>query len=115
MNSSMYLDTDVQVTPEKPKLDFRPLGNWVLVTQEDPNETFKQGGVVLVPDISKNKPLYGYAVVCGSECGWVSEGDRLVFEQYAGKALTLDGKQYLLMAEASIYGIVGEGVKVAVT
>lgn len=105
-------------------VDFTPLGDNILVTQENPNETFKDDGLIIAPDVSKTKPLYGYVLAVGdgtyTEQGElipvrVKSGDRIVFEQYAGKALTLDGKQYLLMSEKSVYGIVGEGVRVAVT
>jgi len=93
---------------------IKPLGNYIVVTQEKSSETLVDGGVVVAADISKTKPLWGYVLSIGDHVATVKVGDRVLFEQYAGKAFKFDGETLLLMSVNSLYGILDADTKVAV-
>jgi len=94
---------------------FQPVGANILVSQEAHTDTFVPDGVIVTPDINKTRPLCGIVEAVSKDVEMpVEVGDRVLFEQYAGKVVSLDGEQYLIMAIGSIYGIVGKDVKVAV-
>lgn len=77
-------------------------------------ETKSAGGIVL-PGSATEKPARGEIVAVGIgkllENGEVrpldvKEGDEVIFGQYAGSNVKLDGEEYLIMAESEILAIV---------
>jgi len=89
-----------------------PLGDKVVVKRLDAEQT-TAGGIVL-PDGAQAKPQQGKvlsvgdgrALADGSRIAHqVSEGDRVLFDRYAGSELTVDGQQLLIMAESEILAV----------
>jgi len=78
-------------------------------------EEEKTAGGIIIPDTAKEKPQRGEVVATGS--GRISEdgktlplevkkGDQILFSKYSGTELKLDGKEYLMMREEDVLGII---------
>lgn len=94
-------------------MKFRPLHDRVLLERIEQNE--KTAGGIIIPDTAKEKPMEGKVVAVGSglrdEKGNVvpldvKAGDRVLFSKWAGTEVTIDGKEYMVMKESDIVGIV---------
>ena len=92
---------------------IRPLHDRVVIRRED-EETKSLGGIVL-PGSAQEKPARGEVVAVGS--GRILEngearpldlkvGDKVIFGQYSGSSVKLDGKELLIMGESEIFGVI---------
>ena len=88
-------------------LKFKPLADRVLI-QTAPSEEKTASGIY-IPDTAKEKPLKGSIVAVGSgkkdEPMQVKVGDVVLYGQYSGTEIKIDGNDYLIMKESDIYGI----------
>ncbi len=86
---------------------FKPLADRVLI-EAAPAEVKTASGI-FIPDTAKEKPLKGTVVASGNgkvdEPMTVKVGDSVLYGQYSGTEIKIDGKNYLIMREADIYGI----------
>jgi chaperonin GroES len=86
---------------------FKPLADRVLVETMAAEQKTASG--IIIPDTAKEKPLQGKIIAAGNgtkdEPLTVKVGDNVLFGQYAGTEIKLDGKTFLIMREADIYGI----------
>jgi chaperonin GroES len=91
---------------------IRPLGDKVVV--EALEEEGKTSGGIFLPDTARQKPQEGKVVAIGSgrilEDGSraamaVKVGDRVVYSKYGGNEITVEGKDYLILDQDSIYAI----------
>ena len=94
-------------------MKIRPLQDRVVVKRQD-EETTSSGGIVL-PGSATEKPQQGEVVAVGpgkkSEDGKntpvdLKVGDHVVFGQYGGNTVKIDGEEYLILNESEIYGVV---------
>lgn len=90
-----------------------PLGEKVVVKRLDAEEV-TTGGIVL-PDTARTKPRQGRVLSVGdgrlladgSRAGHqVAEGDRVLFTDYAGSEVVVDGEALLIMDEHEILAVV---------
>ncbi len=90
-----------------------PLGENVVVRAIDPEEV-TAGGIVL-PDAAQEKPRQGRVLSVGDGrmlkdgsrvAHDVSEGDRVIYSQYAGTEVTVEGEELLILSERDILAIV---------
>lgn len=95
------------------KVGVRPLHDRLLI-QRLPEEEKTAGGL-FIPDTAKEKPQQGRVVATGN--GRVTEdgktiglevkaGDKVLFSKYSGTELKLDGKEYLMIREDDVLGII---------
>jgi chaperonin GroES len=88
-------------------VNFKPLADRVLV-EPAPAEQKTASGII-IPDTAKEKPLRGTVIAAGSgkkdEPMSVKVGDSVLYGQYAGTEIKIDGDIYLIMRESDIYGI----------
>jgi chaperonin GroES len=88
-------------------VNFKPLADRVLV-EPAPAEQKTASGII-IPDTAKEKPLRGTVVAAGSgkkdEPMSVKVGDAILYGQYAGTEIKIDGNTFLIMRESDIYGI----------
>ena len=88
---------------------FKPLADRVLI-EPAPAEQVTASGII-IPDTAKEKPLKGTVVAAGTgkkdEPMTVKVGETVIYGQYSGTEIKIDGKDYLIMREADIYGIIG--------
>ena len=93
---------------------FKPLHDRVLVKRVQSDEKTKGG--LIIPDSAKEKPAEGEVVAVGEgarkDSGEliapsVKAGDRVLFGNWSGTEVTLDGEELLIMKEGDIMGIIG--------
>ncbi len=88
-------------------VNFKPLADRVLI-EPAPAEVKTASGI-FIPDTAKEKPLRGTVIAAGEgkkdEPMTVKVGDSVLYGQYSGTEIKLDGKTYLIMRESDIYGI----------
>ena len=88
-------------------ITFKPLADRVLI-EPAPAEQKTASGII-IPDSAKEKPLKGKIIAAGEgkkdEPMTVKVGDEVLFGQYSGTEIKLDGDTYLIMRESDIYGI----------
>ena len=86
---------------------FKPLADRVLI-EPAPAEQ-KTARCLIISDTAKEKPLQGKVVAAGAgkkdEPMTVKVGDAVLYGQYSGTEIKLDGNTYLIMRESDIYGI----------
>lgn len=88
---------------------FRPLADRVLIEANAAETTTASG--IIIPDTAKEKPQEGTVIAVGpgkvDEPTTVKEGDKVLYGKYAGSELKLDGKDYLIVKESDLLGILG--------
>ena len=86
---------------------FKPLADRVLI-EPAPAEQKTASGII-IPDTAKEKPLNGKIVAVGAgkkdEPITVKVGDSILYGQYSGTEIKIDGKTYLIMRESDVYGV----------
>jgi chaperonin GroES len=86
---------------------FKPLADRVLI-EPAPAEVKTASGI-FIPDTAKEKPLKGTVIAAGEgkkdEPMTVSVGDSVLYGQYSGTEIKIEGNTYLIMRESDIYGI----------
>jgi chaperonin GroES len=94
-------------------MKFKPLHDKVLVKRTEEEE--KSAGGIVLPGSATEKPSQGEVVAVGpgkkSENGDVSPvgvavGDTVIFGQYGGNEIKIDGDEYLILSESDIFGVV---------
>ena len=92
---------------------FRPLHNRILVERLDAEEKTASG--IIIPDNAKEKPQEGKVVAVGpglkDKHGKiipmdVKAGDRILFAKYGGADIKIDSKDYLILKEEDVMGVV---------
>lgn len=86
---------------------FKPLADRVLIEPAPAEQKTASG--LFIPDSAKEKPLKGKVIAAGTgkpdEPMTVKVGDEVLFGQYSGSEIILDGSKYMIMRETDIYGI----------
>jgi chaperonin GroES len=92
---------------------FRPLHDRVLVRRIESEEKTPAG--IIIPDTAKEKPIEGEVLAAGpgarDEMGRVipldvKVGDRVLFGQWAGTDVLIDGEDRLILKESDILGMI---------
>jgi chaperonin GroES len=93
-------------------MDLRPLHDRILVKRLDEGEQ-KIGGII-IPDTAKEKPQQAEVMAVGNgkllDSGErvapdVKPGDRILFGKYSGSDIKIEGKEYLILTEDEILGV----------
>jgi chaperonin GroES len=93
-------------------MKIRPLYDHILVERIE--EEMKKGGII-IPDTAKEKPQQGKVIAIGGgrkdDKGKkipleVNKGDTILFGKYAGTEIKIEDKDYLIIREDDILGIV---------
>ncbi|MBV1885425.1 MAG: co-chaperone GroES [Gammaproteobacteria bacterium] len=93
-------------------MNIRPLHDRVVVRRED-EETKSAGGIVL-PGSAAEKPSQGEVLAVGNgrllDSGELRPldlkvGDKVVFGQYGGNVVKVDGDELLVLSESEILGV----------
>jgi len=94
-------------------MKIQPLADRVLV-EPIKEEEVKKGGII-IPDTAKEKPQQGRVVAVGTgkldDNGKaipfnVKKNDRILMPKYGGTEVKVDGKDYLILREEDILGII---------
>ncbi len=98
-------------------MQMRPLRDRILVERIEEQE--QRVGGIIIPDSAKEKPQQGRVVAVGkgrvNDKGEVfpldvAAGDVVLFGKYAGSEIKLEGREYLILREEEVLGVV-EGVR----
>ena len=94
-------------------MNFRPLHDRILIKRIEEKEAVKGG--IIIPDTAKEKPQEGEVVAVGNgkknEDGQVvpldvKAGDHILFGKYSGSEIKIDDKEYLILKEEDVLGVV---------
>ena len=94
-------------------MKFRPLHDRVVV--EALEAEAKTAGGVIIPDTAQEKPQEGKVISVGpgvrGDDGNISaldvkKGDRVLYGKWSGTEIKVDGKDFLIMKESDIMGII---------
>ena len=94
-------------------MKIRPLHDRIIVERLE--EESKTAGGLIIPDSAREKPQEGKVIAVGT--GKVTEdgkklplalkaGDRILFGKYSGSEIKVDGKEYLMMREDDVLGVI---------
>ena len=96
-------------------LKFKPLSDFVLIDYEEKDEEKTKGGIIMT---TRERPQEGKVVavglgrksyVTGERLPMVVKvGDKVKFQAFAGKEVKVEDKDYFLMPETDIQGIIDE-------
>lgn len=94
---------------------IRPLSDRIVVEPREV-ETKTAGGIVIPDTADKDKPIQGTVIAIGSgkyidgklQPLQVNVGDKILFGKYAGTNVKLDDKEYLVMREEDVMGVLEE-------
>ncbi|MGD0383018.1 MAG: co-chaperone GroES [Thermoguttaceae bacterium] len=90
-----------------------PVGEKIVVKRLSAEE--KTSGGIVLPDAAQKRPCQGRVLSIGDGCllpdgarapHQVSEGDRILFDNYAGAELKVNGEELLIMSESDVLAIV---------
>lgn len=93
-------------------MNIRPLHDRVVVRRLD-EETMSSGGIVL-PDTASEKPSQGEVLAVGPgkklddgkiHAPDVKVGDKVIFGQYGGSTVKIEGEELLILQETEIFGV----------
>ncbi|KAK9917962.1 hypothetical protein WJX75_000084 [Coccomyxa subellipsoidea] len=79
-----------------------PVGERVLVAVDVSEE--KSVGGILLPSSAQKKPTQGHVEKAGTAKA-VKDGEKVVYSKYAGTELKLQGKEYVILKEDDVIGI----------
>jgi chaperonin GroES len=94
-------------------MNIRPFYDNVVIKRKE-QEAVSAGGIVL-PGSAKEQPNQGEVVAVGQgkllDSGeirplQVKVGDRVVFGQYSGSTITVEGNELIIMRESEIFGVI---------
>src|ERR1035437_2365650 len=93
-------------------MNIRPLYDRIVVKRIEEQETTRNGNII--PDSAKEKPQEAEVMAIGRgkrlEDGTVVSldvkvGDRILFGKYSGNEIKLEGKEYLIIREDEVLGV----------
>ncbi len=92
-------------------MKIRPLHDRIVVRRTE--EEQKTAGGILLPGSAKEKPQQGEVIAAGN--GQITDsgvraldvkvGDIVLFSQYAGQTVKVDGEELLIMKESDVLGV----------
>lgn len=94
-------------------MNFKPLGERVLIEPAKAEEVAKGG--IIIPDSAQEKPQEGKVVALGTGkldgngekiAFNLQIGDIVAMPKYGGVEIKLDGKEYQIMREEDVLGVI---------
>ena len=93
-------------------MKIRPLHDRIVVRRQE--EESKSAGGIVLPGSAAEKPAQGEVVAVGSgkvldngevRSPDVGVGDKVLFGQYGGSTVKVDGEELLILSESEIFGV----------
>ncbi len=93
-------------------MNIRPLHDRIVVRRLE-EETTSSGGIVL-PDSATEKPSQGEVLAVGpgkvldngeTRACDLKVGDKVLFGQYGGSTVKIDGEELLILNESEVFGV----------
>jgi chaperonin GroES len=95
-------------------MKIKPIRDYIVVKRLEENSEKKVGSII-IPDTAKEKPLTAEVIAVGSgrilKDGSkvpleVKAGDTVLIGKYSGSEVKLDGKEYVVLREDEVLGVV---------
>jgi chaperonin GroES len=87
-------------------MNFKPLGDRVLVKVQEP-ETTTASGIIIPDNASKEKPTQAKVIAIGNDVEHVNIDDMIIYSKFARTApVVLDSVEYLVMEVSEILGVI---------
>jgi chaperonin GroES len=95
-------------------MKIKPIKDNIVVRRLE-EDAEKKIGSIIIPDSAKEKPLTAEVIAVGSGKTLkdgkkvpleVKVGDRVLVGKYSGSEVKLDGKEYLILREDEVLGVV---------
>ncbi|MDQ7084309.1 MAG: co-chaperone GroES [Sulfurovum sp.] len=85
---------------------FEPLKDRVLVLREVQSNTTASG--LYIPDTAKDKPIEGKVIASGPTAieDGINVGDTVVFANFSGMELRIEGQDYLILLSKEVLGLI---------
>lgn len=95
-------------------MKLKPLGDRVVVKPIEQESKTKSG--IIIPDTAKEKSHMGEVIAVGPgriEDGQLNEmtvkvGDKVLYKEYGGDDIKLDGEEVVILKEEDILGVINE-------
>ena len=93
-------------------MNFKPLQDRILIRRLEAESKTASG--IIIPDSAQEKPHEGEVVALGTgrllkdgtrAPSEVKVGDVVIFSQYSGTDVKIDGEMYIIMPESDLIGI----------
>ena len=93
-------------------MKVRPLHDRLLIRRIEETDSIKGG--IIIPDTAKEKPQEGVVVAVGKgkilddgtrQNMEVKAGDHILYGQYSGTDIKVEGEEYLILREEEVLGI----------
>ncbi len=94
-------------------MKLKPLDDRIVIEQSEAEE--KTTGGIILPDTAKEKPQMGKVVAVGDgkllddgkrAAMSVKKNDQVIYAKYIGSDVEMDGKNYVILRESDVLGIV---------
>jgi chaperonin GroES len=87
-------------------MKVKPIGDRVLLTIEEVEEKTKSG--LFIPQTAQEKTQTGVVIAVGDdkEAITVKNGDRVMYDKYAGTTIELNGKDHLIIKMPDIIAVI---------
>ncbi len=85
-------------------MTLQPLKDHIVAKKEQPEERTASG--LYRPPESKEAPAYSVVESVGPEVKTVKKGDKIVYKNYSGTDLKIDGADYFIIAEEDVLAII---------
>ena len=95
-------------------MKIKPLGDRVLIEPDKDSDEVKKGGII-IPDSAKEKPMQGKIIAVGAgkrdDDGklipmTVKKGELVLLPKYGGTEVKINDKEYQIVREDDILGII---------
>jgi chaperonin GroES len=103
----------LKINARERKMKLVPVGEKIIVKRMNAEE--KTAGGIVLPDAAQKKPRQGRVLSLGDGRllpdgkrvpHQVSEGDRILFDSYAGTEVKVNGEELLIMSESEVLAVV---------
>ncbi|MDO5708358.1 MAG: co-chaperone GroES [Andreesenia angusta] len=93
-------------------MSIRPLGDRIVIKRAEIEEKTKSG--IVLPGTAKEKPQIAEVVAIGKGVETdedfkddIKIGDKVVFSEYAGSEVKLDGEEYIVLKITEVLAVIG--------
>jgi len=103
-----HYNANIKITyiHKESNMAFEPLKDRLLVLREEQSNQTASG--LYIPDTAKEKPLEGKVVAVGPDAksDGINIDDTVVFANFSGMEITIEGTEYLILLSKEVLGLI---------
>lgn len=84
---------------------IRLIGKRILVLQKEKEKVTESGIQLAHDEFSRNEACKGTVKAVSDAVPTIREGDTVIFEEFSGAKVSIDGVDYIIMSETDVIGI----------